>query len=98
MIHPNMATMLSVITTDAAIDAQMLAGMLKTAVNRSFNRISIDSDTSTNDTVLLLANSAAGVTAADAESQALFQAGLNHLCTALAQMIVRDGEGRATSL
>ena len=93
MIHPNMATMLSMITTDAAIDAQMLAGMLKTAVNRSFNRISIDGDTSTNDTVLLLANGAAGVTAADVESQALFQAGLNHLCTALAQMIVRDGEG-----
>lgn len=93
MIHPNMATMLSVVTTDAVIDAALLDGMLKTAVNQSFNRISIDGDTSTNDTVLLLANGAAGVAVADAASQLLFQTGLNHLCTTLAQMIVRDGEG-----
>ncbi len=93
MIHPNMATMLSIVTTDAMIDVELLAGMLKTAVNRSFNRISIDGDTSTNDTVLLLANGTSGVAIADTASQTKFQAGLTQLCTSLAQMIVRDGEG-----
>jgi glutamate N-acetyltransferase/amino-acid N-acetyltransferase len=67
--------------------------MLGTAVNTSFNRISVDGDTSTNDTVLLLANGASGVSINDAASQQQFQAALTHLCTHLAHMIVRDGEG-----
>jgi len=61
MIHPNMATMLAVITTDAAISSLSLNGLLSKAVKHSFNRISVDGDTSTNDTVLLLANGASGV-------------------------------------
>ncbi len=60
MIHPNMATMLSTIATDAAISQPLLQQALSTAVDSSYNRISIDGDTSTNDTVLLLANGLAG--------------------------------------
>ncbi|MCA9954398.1 MAG: bifunctional glutamate N-acetyltransferase/amino-acid acetyltransferase ArgJ [Ardenticatenaceae bacterium] len=93
MIHPNMATMLAVLTTDAAIAPDILDGLLKTAVNLSFNRISIDGDTSTNDTIFLLANGASGTAVADPDSLAQFGEALNHLCTALAHMIVRDGEG-----
>ncbi|MBP6470846.1 MAG: bifunctional glutamate N-acetyltransferase/amino-acid acetyltransferase ArgJ [Chloroflexi bacterium] len=93
MIHPNMATMLSLITTDAAIAPDMLAGMLKTAVTHSFNRISVDGDTSTNDTVLLLANGASGVAIEDHDSAVLFGAALTMLCAELARMIVKDGEG-----
>ena len=93
MIHPNMATMLGVVTTDAAVEAGVLDGMLRTAVSHSFNRISVDGDTSTNDTVLLLANGASGAPVADEASISLFQEALNALCTELAHMIVRDGEG-----
>lgn len=93
MIHPNLATMLAVLTTDAKIAPDVLDELLRPAVNRSFNRISIDGDTSTNDTVLLLANGAAGTAVADDESQVLFESALTLLCIELAQMIVRDGEG-----
>ena len=93
MIHPNMATMLGVLTTDAAVAAGDLKSLLLEAVNRSFNRISVDGDTSTNDTVLLLANGASGVSTADPGSLAALADALNHVCIQLAQMIVRDGEG-----
>lgn len=93
MIHPNMATMLGVITTDAAIDADTLDSLLRTAVDASFNRISVDGDTSTNDTVMLLANGASGVDISDADSVQLFSEALSYLCTQLAKMIVKDGEG-----
>ncbi|MCA9900468.1 MAG: bifunctional glutamate N-acetyltransferase/amino-acid acetyltransferase ArgJ [Ardenticatenaceae bacterium] len=93
MIHPNMATMLAVLTTDAKIAPDVLDGLLRTAVNQSFNRISIDGDTSTNDTILLLANGVSETAVADPDSVQTFSAALNQLCTALAQMIVRDGEG-----
>jgi glutamate N-acetyltransferase/amino-acid N-acetyltransferase len=93
MVHPNMATILGVFTTDAAIEAGQLQSMLETAVNLSFNRISVDGDTSTNDTVLLLANGQSGVPITDAPAGALFQEALNRLALHLAQMIVRDGEG-----
>ena len=93
MIHPNMATMLSLITTDAAIAPDVLGGLLQTAVTHSFNRISIDGDTSTNDTVLLLANGASGVTVDDHDSIVAFGAALTFLCAELARMIVKDGEG-----
>ncbi|MEZ4709596.1 MAG: bifunctional glutamate N-acetyltransferase/amino-acid acetyltransferase ArgJ [Caldilineaceae bacterium] len=96
MIHPNMATMLSVVATDAHIAQPLLQQALSTAADLSYNRISIDGDTSTNDTVLLLANGMAGhaeiVDAGSAEFGA-FQAALNDLCTELAQALVRDGEG-----
>jgi glutamate N-acetyltransferase / amino-acid N-acetyltransferase len=88
MIHPNMATMLSFITTDAAVPRAALQRALRTAVNQSFNRVSVDGDMSTNDTVLCLANGLAGKVAMPA-----FQEALNHVCLELAKMIVKDGEG-----
>jgi len=93
MIHPDMATLLGMLTTDAAIPAADLALLLRQAVDGSFNAISIDGDTSTNDTILLLANGASGVTVTDDESRALFTVALNELCRSLAMMVVRDGEG-----
>jgi glutamate N-acetyltransferase/amino-acid N-acetyltransferase len=93
MIHPNMATMLGILTTDAIVSPGLLDRLLREAVDSSFNRISIDGDTSTNDTVLLLANGASGVTVTGEQSEAQFEEGLIYLCTELAKMIVRDGEG-----
>jgi glutamate N-acetyltransferase / amino-acid N-acetyltransferase len=91
MIHPNMATMLSFITTDAALEPEALQRALTTAVDQSFNSISVDGDTSTNDTVLLLASGKLGNGARDDVSD--FQRALNTVCRDLAWMIVRDGEG-----
>jgi glutamate N-acetyltransferase/amino-acid N-acetyltransferase len=88
MIHPNMATMLSFITTDAAIPRAALQRALRTAVNQSFNRISVDGDMSTNDTVILMANGMAGKV-----SMPAFQEALDFVCLELAKMIVKDGEG-----
>jgi glutamate N-acetyltransferase/amino-acid N-acetyltransferase len=89
------ATMLCFITTDAAIDAKVLKMALQEAVANSFNRITVDGDMSTNDTVLVLANGLAEN--AEVRSQKsevrIFQAALNHVCLELAKMIVRDGEG-----
>jgi glutamate N-acetyltransferase/amino-acid N-acetyltransferase len=95
MICPNMATMLCFITTDLAIAPDLLNRTLQAAVKHSFNCISVDGDMSTNDTVAILANGAAGNLALQAESDegfAAFQAALNHVCRDLAQQIVRDGE------
>ena len=89
------ATMLCFITTDAAIERKVLQACLQEAVVHSFNRITVDGDMSTNDTVLVLANGLAGnkkITARDS-SLATFQAALSHVCLELAKMIVRDGEG-----
>jgi glutamate N-acetyltransferase / amino-acid N-acetyltransferase len=96
MIHPNMATMLSTIATDAAISQPLLQQALHHAVNRSYNRISIDGDTSTNDTVLLLANGVAGnpeITDSASAAFVAFQETLTAISIDLAQAIVRDGEG-----
>jgi glutamate N-acetyltransferase / amino-acid N-acetyltransferase len=93
MIHPDMATMLAVLATDAAVEPGLLARLLKEAADGSFNCISVDGDTSTNDTVLLLANSASGVAVDGPEAEAAFAEALLALSTALAQAIVRDGEG-----
>ncbi len=92
MIMPNMATMLSFITCDARIGATRWQRLLRRAVNASFNRISIDGDTSTNDCVLALANGAAGVPVC-ADEEPRFFAALQALCMELAHLIVRDGEG-----
>jgi len=97
MIRPDMATMLCFVVTDAQIDPSVLAGQLETANQQSFNRITIDGDTSTNDTVLLLANGASGAAIADPESRQRFQRLLDGLLSDLARMIVKDGEG-ATKL
>jgi glutamate N-acetyltransferase/amino-acid N-acetyltransferase len=96
MIHPNMATMLSVIATDVSIAQPLLQQALKTAVDVSYNRISIDGDTSTNDTVLVLANGLAGnveITDAGSPSYAAFVDALSTIAIDLAQAVVRDGEG-----
>ncbi len=100
MIHPNMATMLGFITTDAAVaDASFLQGCLREAVDNSFNMISIDGDTSTNDTLLLLANGAAGNAPLRAGTPAAlaFQAAVSYVAAELAKAVARDGEG-ATKL
>jgi len=89
------ATMLCFITTDAAIEAKALQACLREAVAHSFNRITVDGDMSTNDTVLVLANGLAGNAECGMRSAELktFQAALQHVCLELAKMIVRDGEG-----
>ena len=99
MIHPNMATMLAFLTTDAAIHQPTLQQALRHAVDRSFNCISVDGETSTNDTVLCLANGLANNTLLRSHSPDLerFQDLLNKACLALALKIGRDGEG-ATKL
>ena len=99
MIAPNMATMLGFITTDAAISQEILAEAFRGANNRSFNRISVDGDMSTNDMAIVLANGCAGnePIARDSKEYALFNAALEHVMIALAKMIARDGEG-ATKL
>lgn len=95
MIKPNMATMLAYVATDAAVDKQLLQTMLKRSADLSFNRVTIDGDTSTNDSCMLIATGASGleVTEQDAELFAVFNQALDEIMLALAQAIVRDGEG-----
>ena len=97
MIRPDMATMLCFVCTDIAAPRDILQESLTKAVNKSFNIITIDGDTSTNDTVLLLANGLSGITLNSTESLEVFQDLLDALLIELARMIVRDGEG-ATKL
>jgi glutamate N-acetyltransferase/amino-acid N-acetyltransferase len=94
MIHPDMATMLAFITTDAAIPPAQLQRDLNWCVERSFNSITVDGDTSTNDTVIVLANGAAGaVKKRSRESGSRFRAALLEVCRRLARKIAWDGEG-----
>jgi glutamate N-acetyltransferase/amino-acid N-acetyltransferase len=92
MIHPNMATMLAFVTTDALIDGAALRPMLRSAADDSFNVISVDGDTSTNDTLVLLANGASGLRVGTADGPAFLDA-LTAVCLELARAIVADGEG-----
>lgn len=96
MIEPNMATMLAFITTDAAIEPALLDNMLRKSVDKSFNSITVDGDTSTNDMVAILANGESGVSV-NKENEKHFQEALDRVCIELARLIVRDGEG-ATKL
>jgi glutamate N-acetyltransferase/amino-acid N-acetyltransferase len=99
MIHPNMATMLAFTTTDANVDPAFLQATLSQAVKLSFNQIDVDGDQSTNDTVLLMANGAAGgpiISGGDDASEAFAEA-VRLVCEHLAIEIARDGEG-ATKL
>jgi N-acetylglutamate synthase/N-acetylornithine aminotransferase len=89
MIHPNLATMLAVVTTDYPLEPGEAAEFLRPAVERSFNAISVDGECSTNDTVLLLANGASNVSRDDDA----FAAALDEVCSKLAAQIVADGEG-----
>jgi glutamate N-acetyltransferase/amino-acid N-acetyltransferase len=94
MIHPQLvphATMLVYVLTDAAVEPALLDGYLQPAIEVSFNRISVDGDTSTNDTVLLLASGASGVTLGPGNAE--FAAALTQVCTSLARQVVADGEG-----
>ena len=89
MIQPNMATTLGFVVTDAAVSPAVLRSVLKRAIARSYNRITVDGDTSTNDTVALLANGASGMEPA----AKVFEAALTEVLESLAQQIARDGEG-----
>jgi glutamate N-acetyltransferase/amino-acid N-acetyltransferase len=99
MIHPNLATMFCFLTTDAAVTLDFLKTALKEAVDVSFNLITVDGDTSTNDMVLILANGLAGneTIKLGTDEGKMFQVALTEICTYLAKSIVRDGEG-ATKL
>src|SRR5712664_3451281 len=95
MIHPNMATTLAFVVTDAAISPSLLQRTLSDITSRTFNSISVDGDTSTNDTLLVLANGAAGAPSISNGSKAhrQFAAALEEVCGSLARQIVADGEG-----
>jgi glutamate N-acetyltransferase/amino-acid N-acetyltransferase len=98
MIHPNMATLLAFVTTDAAVDPEYLQTALTRAGADSFNMITVDGDTSTNDTLVVLANGAAGnPIISGGEDGEAFTAALTYVCGELAKAIVSDGEG-ATKL
>jgi glutamate N-acetyltransferase/amino-acid N-acetyltransferase len=94
MIRPNLATMLSFLVTDAHIKAPLLQKMLERAAETSYNRVTIDGETSTNDTVLLLANGRAGLSLnrMDRDGE-MFQSMLSKVCRNLAESLVKDGEG-----
>ena len=95
MIHPQLGTLLCFLATDARINPDFLTTALKKAVDISFNMVSVDGDTSPNDTVLLMANGLAGnaVISQDTAQASSFQKALNHACIHLAKAIARDGEG-----
>ncbi|NJN74255.1 MAG: bifunctional ornithine acetyltransferase/N-acetylglutamate synthase [Limnothrix sp. RL_2_0] len=96
MIHPNMATMLGFVTCDAAVSTQLWQGMLSRAVDKSFNQITVDGDTSTNDCIIAMANGQSRTTAiteADSESAIQLEAMLTEVCQYMAKSIARDGEG-----
>ena len=97
MIHPNMATMLCFLTTDGEVESPFLQRALKQAVDSSFNMLSVDGDTSTNDTVLIFANGGAegGVIEEGSPYGDLFQKALDQLCIYLTKELARDGEGAA---
>lgn len=96
MIHPNMATLLGFFVTDAPVETSALKAILTHAVDRSFNAISVDGDTSTNDTIAALANGVAGgelITQSSGESYEILQDNITQFAESLAQLVVRDGEG-----
>jgi glutamate N-acetyltransferase/amino-acid N-acetyltransferase len=97
MIHPDMATMLCFVTTDANVEPRFLQSALQKAVNVSFNMITVDSDTSPSDTVVVLANGLAGNEKINSRNGELFQKALDEVCIYLAKFVARDGEG-ATKL
>jgi glutamate N-acetyltransferase/amino-acid N-acetyltransferase len=97
MIHPDMATMLCFLTTDAAVEARFLQSALNKAVEASFNMVTVDGDTSPSDTVVILANGLAGTETINRRNGELFQKALDEVCLYLSKCVARDGEG-ATKL
>lgn len=92
MINPNMATMLAYVATDASVESELLQNIIQQATDMSFNAITVDSDTSTNDSLILMATGQSGVSIND-DNIAIFQQAINDVCLHLAQAIIRDGEG-----
>lgn len=97
MIHPNMATMLGYLLTDAQLSQEQVTRFLKESTDESFNMISVDGDSSTNDCVFMMANGSSGVTISSRTDEERFLSGLKRVATTLAQAIATDGEG-ATKL
>src|SRR5450759_3241948 len=100
MIHPNMATMLAYVTTDAAVEAGLMGKLVKSIADRSFNQVTVDGDSSTNDTFLMLANGAAGNEpnrSGTLEAEQL-EIALLEVAQQLARAIARDGEGATLSI
>jgi glutamate N-acetyltransferase / amino-acid N-acetyltransferase len=97
MIHPQMATMIATISTDVKISPRELSKLLRRVCDRTFNCLTVDGDTSTNDTVFILANGASNASVSDSRSSAFFEEGLELVCEQLAKKIAEDGEG-ATKL
>jgi len=97
MIHPNMATLLGFLCTDVQISSKMLSDALNQANQKSFNRITVDGDTSTNDTVLIMANGMSGAEIDNEKDQSVFQDILNDVMVSLSRLLVKDAEG-ATKL
>jgi glutamate N-acetyltransferase/amino-acid N-acetyltransferase len=93
MIRPDMATMLAYVATDANCSAEQLQQILNAAVNKSFNRITVDGDTSTNDSLVLVATGQSGAVLSNDDDRACFAEAIEQVCIELAQAIVRDGEG-----
>lgn len=93
MIHPNMATMLCFISSDARIDSNKLNDIVKRTVNRTYNNLTVDGDTSTNDMVLVLANGASGIEISSASELDVFEKALYMVCNDLCKRIAADGEG-----
>ncbi|HLF96903.1 MAG TPA: bifunctional glutamate N-acetyltransferase/amino-acid acetyltransferase ArgJ [Methylococcaceae bacterium] len=94
MIHPNMATMLAYLATDVRVAAPLLGQVLDAAVEETFNCVTVDGDTSTNDACVLMASGASGVSIdADGDALALFTSAVREVCAELAEAIARDGEG-----
>jgi glutamate N-acetyltransferase/amino-acid N-acetyltransferase len=93
MIHPKMATMLAFVTTDAKINASLLDQVVKGVVDRTFNNLTVDGDTSTNDMVLVLANGLSGVSVKSLAHMARFESALFTVCNTLCRKIAEDGEG-----
>ena len=98
MIHPNMATMLGYLLTDVQIDADQAQGLLKKVCDKTFNMISVDGETSTNDCVFLMANGMSGIALSNSADQSIFYNALLQVATTLAKSIARDGEGASKLL
>lgn len=93
MIHPNMATMLGFITTDASVSSSSMQQMLRDAADKSFNMLTVDGDTSTNDSLIMLANGASGVKAESKEDIKKLSEAVEYICVEMAKKIAADGEG-----
>lgn len=93
MIHPHMGTMLAFVSTDAAVEPRVLRRILRDVVDRTFNAITVDGDSSTNDTVVVLGNGASGARPLSGRSLDAFRIGLGAVCRSLAEQIAADGEG-----